>query len=118
MAGEFRMSTQEVLVGQRQYGHFNFDLSSEQDERARRLHAESVIINLHFQGPLSPDVWTDELVAEVEGEMAKRGDDLGFAQSFLPERALRGEFPLYRELFTQSGVTTGLAECVLKDEQS
>src|SRR5262245_58735137 len=110
------MPDKESSVAQTEYGCFDFGLTPEQEKRARRLHVESVIIDLHFQGPLSPDVWTGELVTEIECELSKRGNDLGFAQRFLPEKALRGEFPLYRELFARSGVTTGNAECVLKDE--
>jgi membrane dipeptidase len=76
-----------------------------------------VVIDLHFQGPLSPDVWTDELVAEVEKEMAARGDNLDVASSYLFEKALRGEFPQYCEMFKASGITTGINSCVLSDEK-
>jgi membrane dipeptidase len=98
------------------YGRFDFGLTIDQEERAQRLHESSVVIDLHFQGPCSPDVWTDDLVAELEHELAARGDDVNFAWRFLHEKALRSEFPLYRELYALSGVTTGLTECILSDE--
>jgi membrane dipeptidase len=99
------------------YGRFDFGLTRAQEDQARRLHESSVVIDLHFQGPCSPDVWTDDLVAELEHELAIRGEDVNFAWHFLHEKALRGEFPLYRELYALSGVTTGLADCVLSDER-
>lgn len=82
-----------------EYGRFDFGLSPDQEQRAQRLHESSVIVDLHFQGPCSPDVWTDELVAELEQEIAARepgarGDDLDYSFGFLLEKALRGEFPL------------------------
>lgn len=100
-----------------EYGRFDFGLSDAQENRARRLHGSSVIIDLHFQGPCSPDVWTDELVAELEPALAARGDDLDLAWYFLVEKALQGDLPFYRELYELSGATTGLAECTLSDER-
>jgi hypothetical protein len=42
------MATAAVAV---QFGVFDFGLRPEQEERARRLHAESIVIDLLFQGP-------------------------------------------------------------------
>jgi len=100
-----------------EYGGFDFGLSAEQEERARRLHASSVIIDLHFQGPCSPDVWTKELEDELERELATRADDWEFAWNFLTEKALRGDFPLYGQLYGLSGATTGMTACTLSDER-
>jgi membrane dipeptidase len=101
-----------------EYGRFDFGLPTDQEERAQRLHWTSVIIDLVFQGPCSPDVWTDELVAELEQELAPRGDDFVFAYRFLIEKALRGEFSYYRELYALSGATAGLTVGVrLGDER-
>jgi membrane dipeptidase len=113
------MTTTEHLdvpaVGE--YGRFDFDLSQEQEVRAERLHEASVIIDLHFQGPCSPDVWTDELLAELEQERVARRDDVNLAWGFLHEKAVRGELPAYRELYALSGVTTGINACVLRDDR-
>jgi membrane dipeptidase len=96
------------------YGVFDFGLTEEQEARAARLHRESVIIDLLFQGPCSPDVWTDELIAEVD---ARGSDNLYTVAFFLKERAIAGRFPAYKELFDASGVTTAATGgYVLKDK--
>jgi membrane dipeptidase len=103
------------------YGRFDFGLSAEDESRALSLHESSVVVDLHFQGPCSPDVWTDALVAELDEEVGAgtagpaAGMDVAFR--FLLEKALRGDFPLYRELFVASGATAGLAEGQLTDER-
>lgn len=50
----------------RGYGTFDFGLSAEQALRAASLHRDSIVIDLLFQGPRSPEAWTDELIAELE----------------------------------------------------
>jgi membrane dipeptidase len=99
------------------YGRFDFGLSQGQEERAERLHQASIIIDLHFQGPCSPDVWTDELMAELEHERSAQKDDVDLVWGFLHEKAVRGQLPLYRELYIRSGVTTGINSCVLSDDR-
>lgn len=105
-----------------EYGRFDFRLLDEDEQRAKRLHESSIIIDLHFQGPCSPDVWSAELLAELDDEIGHQtrtpgGDDMDVALRFLLERALRGDFPLYHELFLLSGATTGLAEGRLDGER-
>ncbi|WP_283136404.1 dipeptidase [Rhizohabitans arisaemae] len=98
------------------YGTFDFGLTEGQEARAARLHKDSIVIDLLFQGPCSPDVWTDELVAELE---ALGSDDLFTVAFFLREKAIAGEFPQYRELFEASGVTTGITGgYILQDKDS
>jgi membrane dipeptidase len=103
------------------YGRFDFGLSDEQEERAQELHRSSVVVDLHFQGPCSPDVWTPDLVAELDEEVGAGTSDpaagMDAAFRFLLEKALRGDFPLYRDLYVASGATAGLAEGQLTDER-
>jgi membrane dipeptidase len=99
------------------YGRFDFGLSSEQEERARRLHRSSVIVDLHWQGPCSPDVWSDALVAELDQRLADRVDDWDLVRDFLTDKALQGEFPLYRDLYVESGATAVMIDGALKDER-
>ncbi|PZF84730.1 dipeptidase [Jiangella anatolica] len=98
------------------YGSFDFGLTPEQELRAARLHRDSVIVDMTYQGPFSPDVWTDELVKEYEAAAAAApGQAAGLAFDFLVSKAMRGEFPEYRELFDASGATAGLTGCTLSD---
>lgn len=98
------------------YRPFDFGLSSEQETRAETLHDENVIIDLHWQGPCSPSVWTEELVAEVQQELPSGTDELDFTWWFLKEKALRGEFPLFEERYRTAGATTDMVACELSDE--
>jgi membrane dipeptidase len=101
----------------REYGRFDFRLSPEQEERAQRLHESSLIVDLHWQGPCSPDVWTDALLAELDGSLAGRDDVWMFATyGFLTEKALQGEFPQFQELYALSGATAGIVYGELSDE--
>ncbi|AHH98931.1 dipeptidase [Kutzneria viridogrisea] len=95
-----------------EYGSFPFGLSPEDEARAARLHRDSIVIDMTYQGPCSPDVWTEQLRAELP-----ESADYGTAASFLLEKAIRGEFPEYRALFDASGATTGLTGCVLENAQ-
>lgn len=98
------------------YGVFDFGLTQEQEDRAARLHRDSVVVDLLFQGPCSPDVWTDDLVAELG---SAGSDDLFVVAFFLLEKAIAGGFPAYRELFEASGVSTAITGgYVLRDKVS
>ena len=57
-----------------EYGTFDFGLTAEQEERAARLHKESLIIDLLYQGPLGPDFYPDDLSAELRSSWEARGD--------------------------------------------
>jgi membrane dipeptidase len=97
------------------YGSFDFGLTAEQEERARTLHDASIVIDLQWQGPCSPDVWTSELEAELD--QAADRDDFTAAYQFLANRAADGRFPAYRELYKASGASAGWVECTLSDER-
>ncbi|MFI6289678.1 dipeptidase [Streptomyces sp. NPDC051018] len=98
------------------YGTYPFGLTGDQEARAGRLHRDSVVCDLLFQGPCSPDVWTGELIAEID---ALGSDDLYSVAFFLKERAIAGRYPEYKELFDASGVTTAVTGgYVLKDKAS
>ena len=68
-----------------QYGTFDFGLTSEQEDRARRLHRDSLVVDLAFQGPISPDAWTDVLHKELDEAMAARPDDVWVPFEFLQD---------------------------------
>jgi membrane dipeptidase len=97
------------------YGSYDFGLDEAQEERARRLHAESVVIDMMFYGPASPDVWTQEL-ADAYVAAGPQWDPMG-GHRFVADEAAAGRFPSYRELFDATGATTGLIQCGLAGEE-
>jgi membrane dipeptidase len=92
------------------FGVFDFGLTAEQEERAARLHAQSVIIDILFQGPCGYRAFSGRLGDEVLGaweaapdpEMALRDT------AALPVRhALDGRLDDFRSCWEESGITGG-----------
>lgn len=96
------------------WASYDFGVDDAGEQRARELHASSPVIDMMFYGPASPATWTVELVQEyVAAEPVL--DPMG-AHRFLADKAARGELPGYRDLFEQTGATTGILQCALADE--
>jgi membrane dipeptidase len=92
------------------FGRHAFGLSDEQEQRARRLHDRSVIVDLMFHGPCGYRSFTEEMVAAIRDDL-RRGGDRQATWVFgaeLPERmALEGRLPDFRRCWDESGVTGG-----------
>ena len=98
-----------------QFGGFDFGLSAEQEERARRLHAGSVIVDMLFQGPCGKRALTAEMVEELRREYRRhQNPQKAVLDSWnLPiRRALAGEFPDFKRLWDECGVTGGNRQTV------
>ena len=48
-----------------QFGNLDMGLSEDQEARARRLHADSIVVELMFQGPCGYRLFSDEMNAVV-----------------------------------------------------
>lgn len=93
---------------------FNFNLTKEQEERARRIHEESIIIDLLFHGPLSPDSISDEISEKVK-MMCERYLDNPMEYYQKPKKmitklAIQGDIPNFKEEWYASGITAGNRE--------
>jgi membrane dipeptidase len=93
-----------------EFGTYDFGLSAEQEERARRLHAESIIIDTLFQGPCGYRSFSDEMVEQLKSEYdthrnAMKG--LWTAVEMPIRAALRGDFPDFKACWDASGITAG-----------
>ncbi|MFE0148580.1 dipeptidase [Nonomuraea sp. NPDC059007] len=97
------------------YGTFDFGLTAEQEERAARLHRDSIICDLLYQGPYSPDAWTREMIDDID---AQGSDDLWQAFRYIADRITSGTLPGFRELVGQSGIINNMGGCLLKDKES
>ncbi|NQX63931.1 dipeptidase [Paenibacillus qinlingensis] len=92
-------------------GLYPFNLTPEQEERARKLHESSIIIDLLFQGPLSPKA-IPEAVSERIREACEPFKEDAWTYSAMPSKiihdmAARGEISEFKEEWYRSGITAG-----------
>lgn len=93
-----------------QFGTYDFGLSDEQEERARRLHQESIIIDTLFQGPCGYRSFTDEMLNQLKEEYKKHQNPekgLWRAVEMPVRRAIAGDFPEFEACWRGSGITAG-----------
>jgi membrane dipeptidase len=91
------------------FASFAFGLTAAQEERAARLHRDSTIIDLLFQGPCGYRSFTPEVLELVKQLPASAGPtERYFASVFAPIRAaLEGRTNEFRECWERSGITAG-----------
>lgn len=95
------------------YQPFDFGLTSEQEARAAKLHAEAIIIDMLYQGPLSTLNYPQRLEQKMERAIANgltAGESVLLAMVEPAAAAARGELPEFREAWLTSGVTGGNRE--------
>jgi membrane dipeptidase len=93
-----------------QFGTFDFGLTAEQEERAARLHHESVIVDMLFWGPCGYRSFTPDAVERLKAEYERhRNTGRSFWDAFrLPIReALAGTSDEFETCWVESGVTAG-----------
>lgn len=105
-----------------QPGMYNFNLTDEQEERAKRLHAQNINIDLLFQGPLSPSAIPTE-VSQLIREFSEPYKDQPMVYSSMPAKwiikmSTSGEIPEYKEEWLKSGITAGNRELHLNDMET
>ncbi|WP_238323005.1 dipeptidase [Gorillibacterium massiliense] len=94
-------------------------MTSEQEERAKRLHEENINIDLLFQGPLSPTAIPDS-VSERIRELCEPFRDDPMRYSSLPAKwiiqlSASGVIPEYKSEWYKSGITAGNRELHLSN---
>lgn len=95
-------------------GVFEFRLSPAQEERAARLHRESVIVDMLFLGPCGPADFTQEMSERLRADYDRHHDaerTFWMAMSLPARMAVLGTFPVFRAGWDASGVTAGSREC-------
>jgi membrane dipeptidase len=97
-------------------GRWPFGLSDEQEDRAARLHRDSIILDMVNQHPGGSKIFAEydpELVKAKLGEIQPGFHGLAQA-TFLPyELAIDGDSDLIREWWDQSGVTVGVFDVMM-----
>ncbi len=89
----------------------DFELTAAQEQRAERLHGEATIIDMLFQGPLSPvaipDNLADELLTLCEPYRDEPRVYAGMSSKLIARWAAAGRIPAFREEWYASGITAG-----------
>ncbi|HEX9765139.1 MAG TPA: membrane dipeptidase [Nitriliruptorales bacterium] len=94
-----------------EFGSFDFGLSTEQEERAARLHRDSIVTDVLFWGPVAYRSFTDDMDKMIQTAVEGAGGDpyaaVGYAAQLPGRLAARGEFDEYRQAWDDSGITVG-----------
>lgn len=98
------------LNSEETFGNYDFGLTAEHEERAARLHGESIIIDTLFQGPCGYRSFTDEMLNQLKADFeqhqnAQKG--LWDAVRMPVRAAVKGEFPDFEKCWRESGITAG-----------
>ncbi|MBO9129361.1 membrane dipeptidase [Bacillus sp. 165] len=101
---------------------YEFGLTEAEENRALKLHEESIIIDLLFQGPLSPRVISSRLSEEIK-EICEpfKGDPMKYSslpREIILNKAINHEIAEYKDEWYQSGITAGNRELDLTDYES
>ncbi|MGW6455166.1 dipeptidase [Streptomyces sp. NPDC055078] len=102
------------------FGRHPFGLSADAEERAARLHRESVIVDLLFQGPCGPAAFTDAMVAAVREHADRHGMLEAWVLAFgMPGRAAAaGGYRVYEDCWRASGITAGTVDLEVGSPQT
>jgi membrane dipeptidase len=108
-----------TAVSTETFGVFDFGLDEQQEERARTLHEESIIIDALFQGPVGYRVYDEETNTSLRARFESHRDaGRGFRDGFAaPIRlAVEGRLDAFKDHWDQSGITCGNRQVELADE--
>lgn len=101
------------------FGTFDFGLDEDQEERARRLHEESIIIDALFQGPVGHRVYDDEMNRALRARFEGHRDlTRAFRDGLIApiNLAIEGRFPEFKDHWDLSGITCGNRQVELADD--
>jgi membrane dipeptidase len=97
-----------ATVVEEQFGIYDFGLTAEQEQRAGRLHTESIVCDMLFQGPCGYRSFTPDIEEGLRQEFASHGNHQQYAVSAWLrniQSALRGECPDFELCWRTSGIT-------------
>ncbi len=101
-----------------EFGAYPLGLSQAQEERARRLHAESIVVDMLYWGPLSWRGYTPAMEQELRDKYAVHQNALTNTMEALhqPVRwAIDGRFRELRDIWAQSGITAASVQTQVGD---
>jgi membrane dipeptidase len=102
-----------------QSGTFDFGLDDTQEQRAARLHRDSIVIDALFQGPVGYQSFDDSMNKELRTRLETSRDTLrtfGDGLELPIRRAVEGRLDAVKEHWDASGITCGNRQVELADE--
>ncbi len=100
----------DSAVTEQEFGTYPFGLTDAEEDRARRLHADSTIVDLIWWGPVGYRSYTSAMDAELRTAYDHRPDIrslISLAQRLPGRHAVSGRFPEFRSVWNATGVTAG-----------
>lgn len=101
-----------------EFGAYPLGLSDADEQRARRLHAESIVIDMLYWGPLSHRGYTPAMEQELRAKYAVHQSALANTMDALhqPMRwAMAGKFPELKAIWQESGITAASLQTQVGD---
>lgn len=100
------------------FADFDFGLGAAEEERAARLHAESIVIDVLFQGPVGYRAYTADLLDGIRAAREKDGPGAGYfaAVSGPIREAVAGRSKEFQDTWEASGITGGNRQSGFDDE--
>ncbi|MDP5275401.1 dipeptidase [Chengkuizengella axinellae] len=103
-------------------GLFDFGLNEQQERRAIELHENSIVIDMLFQGPLSPKAIPDQISDDLKEKCEGFADDPmtygRMPSKLISQLAKYGNIPQFKEEWFASGITAGNRQLNLSDQES
>ncbi len=93
-----------------QFGRYYFGLSEAQEARAARLHAESIVMDMLWWGPVTYRSFTPAMEEQLKDLYARHqspGQAVWDSFYLAGRLAVAGQFPEYEEAWRASGLTGG-----------
>ena len=102
------------MTGTNQLRLYDYGLSHDQEKRAKRLHEDSIIINMLALGLVGPEAFTEDMDKQIKDDYEFFRDfwgrTMGLCMSMVVKMAVEGKFPALKEHWDISGVTANSAE--------
>lgn len=101
-----------------EFGTFDFGLDEAEEERAARLHEDSIIVDVLFQGPVGYRAFDDEMNKELRARFEETHDIVAALTDGLElpiRRATEGRLDV-KEVWDASGITCGNRQVEMVDD--